>query len=215
MIYQVAWLRLLRLVFGASTAASAAVLAIFMGGLGFGSLLLGGRADRARNPLRLYAALELGIALTAAATPWLIAAARAAYIGMGGSSALGALGSTGIRLALSAVVLGVPALLMGGTLPAAVRAVESAEDVGRARMGFLYGANTLGAVLGAIAANFVFLEVLGTRRTIWSAAALNLAVALYAFTLVRRIVAGVPVSRGGALLHPSREGNGRKLDTFA
>ncbi len=46
LVYQVAWLKELRLIFGASTAASAAVLAVFMGGLGAGGLLLGKRAAK-------------------------------------------------------------------------------------------------------------------------------------------------------------------------
>ncbi|HKN57960.1 MAG TPA: hypothetical protein VJV97_03855, partial [Gemmatimonadaceae bacterium] len=54
LIYQTVWLRQFRLIFGASTAASAAVLAIFMGGLGFGGIFIGKRADRSRNPLALY-----------------------------------------------------------------------------------------------------------------------------------------------------------------
>ena len=61
LIYQAVWLRQFRLIFGASTAASAAVIAIFMGGLGLGSALLGKRADRSPNPLRMYGWLELGI----------------------------------------------------------------------------------------------------------------------------------------------------------
>src|SRR5438552_18546969 len=48
--YQTTWLRELRLVFGASTQASAAALAIFMAGLGAGSAWLGPRADRERRP---------------------------------------------------------------------------------------------------------------------------------------------------------------------
>ena len=36
LVYQVVWLREFRLVFGASTSASAAVLAVFLGGLGAG-----------------------------------------------------------------------------------------------------------------------------------------------------------------------------------
>ena len=51
LVYQVGWLREFRLIFGASTAASAAVLAIFIGGLGVGGLLLGPRADRHPRPL--------------------------------------------------------------------------------------------------------------------------------------------------------------------
>ena len=70
LIYQVAWLRMLRLVFGGTTAASAAVLAIFMGGLGFGALVLGRRADCTDRPLRLYATLELGVALARYSSCW-------------------------------------------------------------------------------------------------------------------------------------------------
>jgi spermidine synthase len=53
-VYQVCWLREFSLVFGASTAASAAVLAIFAGGLGVGGLVLGSRSDRQRRPLLFY-----------------------------------------------------------------------------------------------------------------------------------------------------------------
>src|SRR5258706_1190424 len=85
LVYQVAWVRELRLVFGASTAASAAVLAIFMGGLGAGGLVLGKRADRHPAPLSLYAHLELLVAVTAGLTPLLIAAVRWLYVAAGGS----------------------------------------------------------------------------------------------------------------------------------
>src|SRR6266540_3459189 len=54
LVYQIGWQRELRLVFGASTAASAAVVAVFMGGLGLGGWLIGPRADRSPNPLLFY-----------------------------------------------------------------------------------------------------------------------------------------------------------------
>lgn len=185
LVYQMAWLRLLRLVFGASTAANAAVLAIFMGGIGLGSLVLGPRADRSRNPLGLYARLEMGIAVAAGLTPLLAAAIRHLYLSWGGSSTLGLTGSTAVRLALAAVVLGVPAFLMGGTLPATVRAVTASRDIGRRGLGLLYAVNTLGAVLGALSTTFVAIEHLGIRRTIWVAALLNLLVAVFARALSR------------------------------
>src|SRR5690242_21824898 len=90
LVYQVAWLRDFRLIFGASTAASAAVLAIFIGGLGAGGLLLGPRADRHPRPLLLYAQLELIVAVSAAATPFLLMAVRYVYLASGGSTVLGA-----------------------------------------------------------------------------------------------------------------------------
>src|SRR3954466_10808071 len=77
LIYQTVWLRQFRLIFGASTAASAAVLAIFMGGLGVGGLIIGRVADRTENPLALYAVLELLVAASAALTPLLLIAIRA------------------------------------------------------------------------------------------------------------------------------------------
>src|SRR5437870_13558080 len=83
LVYQVGWLRDFRLIFGASTAASAAVLAIFIGGLGLGGLLLGPRADRHPRPLRLYAQLESIVAVSAAATPFLLAAVRNIYLASG------------------------------------------------------------------------------------------------------------------------------------
>src|SRR6266581_2675885 len=86
LVYQIGWLREFRLIFGASTAASAAVLAIFIGGLGFGGLLL--------------------------------ALVRQLYVAAGGTSRLGLAAGTIGRLVLSALVLAVPTIFMGGTLPA-------------------------------------------------------------------------------------------------
>ena len=69
LVYQVTWFREFRLIFGASTPATAAVMAIFMGGLGLGSAWLGKRADAKQRPLLFYGKLELGIGLLAILTP--------------------------------------------------------------------------------------------------------------------------------------------------
>ncbi len=201
LVYQVTWFRLFRLSFGSSTAASAAVLAVFMGGLGLGGLLLGRRADRSPRPLRFYALLEAGVALTAALSPWLADAAHAGYVAVGGTSALGDAGGTLVRLLLAALVLAVPTFLMGGTLPALARTVEGERDRARRTLAVLYGANTLGAVAGALVATFVTLERLGIRDSILAAAAANLLVAGAAALLARRLPAlpvDAPVQAGEA-----------------
>ncbi len=128
LLYQTTWLREFRLIFGSSTAASAAVLGIFMGGLGFGSALLGRRAESAKRPLAFYAGLEFFIAISAALTPALVWLIRAIYIGCGGTLAMGTFLSTCVRLLLTAVVLAAPTLLMGGTLPAMARFAVSDRD---------------------------------------------------------------------------------------
>jgi spermidine synthase len=185
LVYQVAWIREFRLIFGASTAATAAVLAVFIGGLGAGGFILGGRADRSSRPLALYGAFELGAAAFAALSPLLLWLVRMIYVGLGGSARLGWFAGNSLRLLLGALVLAGPTLLMGGAMPAAVAAVEVEEDVGRRNLALIYGLNTLGAVTGCLLANFVLLEMLGTRTTLWSATLLAVAVALTALAWSR------------------------------
>ncbi|MDY0059121.1 MAG: fused MFS/spermidine synthase [Myxococcota bacterium] len=186
LLYQTAWIRELRLIFGMSTLATASVLAVYMGGLGLGGLLFGRRVDRSPQPLRLYGLLEVGVALSAVLTPLLVWLAREAYLGLGGAAALGPTGSTVLRLLLAAGVLAVPTLLMGGTLPAAIRAVQTEADQSRSRAAVLYGVNTLGAVAGSGCSVFFLLEVLGVARLLAVGAALNALVAVLALMLARR-----------------------------
>src|SRR5258705_1183768 len=116
LVYQIAWFREFRMVFGASTAATAAVLAIFIGGLGAGSLVLGPRVDRHPKPVELYGRLELMIACFAAVTPGLLFVVRRLYVAAGGTEKLGMFGGTLTRLLLSGVLLAPPTLFMWGKL---------------------------------------------------------------------------------------------------
>ncbi|MFN0017536.1 MAG: fused MFS/spermidine synthase [Pirellulaceae bacterium] len=183
LVFQTAWLREFGLVFGASTPATAAVLAIFMGGLGLGNIILGKRVDAAPNPLRFYGWLELGISASAFLSPFVTMFVRSLYLGIGGQESLGIWGATFARLLFSALVLGLPTFLMGGTIAAAARAITAEHDRGRRHVGLLYGLNTLGAVLGTLLATFYLLEHWGIRASLWAACGCNLAVALTALVL--------------------------------
>lgn len=195
LIYQIVWTREFRLVFGASTAASAAVVAIFIAGLGWGGLVFGRRVEKSAAPLSVYAHLELGIAAFSAITPWLLSAARTIYVASGGSLALGTAGATIMRLALTGMVLGVPTFLMGGTLPAVARAVQTDQDGARRSVALLYGANTFGAVCGCLLANFALLEIFGARLTLWIACLLNALIAISARAVARTsAVAAAPAT---------------------
>ena len=185
LVYQTTWFREFRYIFGASTYATAAVLATFMAGLGIGSALLGRVADRKERPLAWYGMLEIGIAVSAALSPLLIAAARNIYLSVGGSATLGVPVATLLRLLLTVVVLGIPTVLMGGTLPAAARAVETHGDHGRRTLALLYGLNTLGAVAGVLLTTFVLLERFGNQNTLLIAALLNSIVAMIAIVAGR------------------------------
>jgi spermidine synthase len=189
LVYQMAWLREFRLIFGTSTAATAAVLAIFMGGLGFGGVILGPRSESKERPLEFYAQLELLIAAYTALTPIIILAMRQIYVTLGGTLAMGLGFGTVIRLLMSGLALGFPTFLMGGTLPAIARTVVRPEDTNRRPVGFLYGVNTLGAVAGAATATFYLFETWGNRTTLAFAALINIVVALAAFRISKTLPA--------------------------
>jgi spermidine synthase len=187
LIYETVWLRQFRLIFGASTPASAAVITVFIGGLGLGGALLGSRADRSRNPLTMYALLELGVTICAALTPILFWIVRAGYLTVGGSFAIGMIPATALRLLLAVLVLGAPTFLMGGTLPAASRAVERSGDSSRSGVAVLYALNTGGAVVGAMLATFLLLERLGNLRTLFAACGLNALVGVTALLIASSV----------------------------
>jgi spermidine synthase len=197
LVYQTAWQRMLRLIFGASTSASAAVIAIFLGGLGVGGAWLGKRAERARQPLSYYGTLEAGVAICAAISPFIVQLVERAYFASGGSARLGIVSATLLRLVLAVVVMGPAVVLMGGTLPAAARSVESNDDRARGRVALLYATNTAGAVVGALLGTFLLFELLGTRLTMLFAALINLLVAMTARAIGRN-ADPVPVAETAA-----------------
>jgi spermidine synthase len=198
LIYQTAWLREFRLFFGGATPATAAVLAIFMAGLGVGGALLGRRVESAPNPLRMYGLIELGVGVSALLTPLLLSVVRTLYSGTGGIAALGLAPATVLQLVLAALVLAVPCLLMGGSLPAAFKWVETEGDVQRGALGVLYGVNTLGALVGVLLSTFWLLEHWGIHATLFAAAAVNLLIGGTAWWVARGQASSVAVDAPAA-----------------
>jgi predicted membrane-bound spermidine synthase len=145
-----------------------------MGGLGLGNMVLGRRADAVASSLLMYARLELAISAIGMCSPFLVQIVRAVYLAIGGQELLGMFGATVIRLILAALVIGPATFLMGGTLPAAARSVTRSDDVSRSDVGWLYGLNTFGAVLGSLVSTFFLLEHFGNRETLLLAGAVNL-----------------------------------------
>ncbi|MBI1949984.1 MAG: fused MFS/spermidine synthase, partial [Acidobacteria bacterium] len=188
LIYEVAWVRSLELVFGATSFAVATVLAAFMGGLALGSAGMGRGAHRlARfHPLRVYAVVECLIGAAGLLIPLglqaLVPLYRQGWTHFHASFTLFSLW----RLALCGSVLLLPTALMGASLPIASRlaAAGAGGETGR-RVGFLYAANTFGAVAGCAAAGLALLPSIGLRRTEWLAVGLNLLAAGGAVLLAR------------------------------
>lgn len=186
LIYEVVWFQLLELVIGSSAVSLGVLLATFMGGMCIGSLALPRFAARSRHPLQLYALLELSIGL--------IGVLELFAIPLVGKLYSPAVGHGALALMLRAVVAGLcllpPTILMGATLPAIARWVESSPR-GISWLGFFYGGNIVGAVVGSVLAGFYLLRVHDQSVATYVAAALNLVVAGIAWTISLRAPSAV------------------------
>jgi predicted membrane-bound spermidine synthase len=191
LVYEVVWSRWLTDLVGASSSAQIVVITTYMAGLALGSWLFGGLADRVKRPERLYAALEVGIGLYAAAFPLLVKLAEMPYLALARGRYPESAGAiTALRVALAVALLVPPTALMGGTLPAAVRFLYGATADGasvRRTVARLYFLNSLGASLGAALTTFVLLPGLGLAGGGLVAVALNALAALAALRLSRRV----------------------------
>ena len=186
LIYEVVWARQLSLFLGITGFAHTAVITAYMAGLAGGSLFFGRRSDRLKNPLKIYAWLEIGVGLYAAVTPWMFTTLQVVYANVAGATGVEGTSGHFARFSIALLALLIPTFLMGGTLPLLVRGVVSElPDVGRitSRM---YGVNTLGAMSGTLLAGYVLLEQLGIRATIFIAVALNLGIALWVFLVLAK-----------------------------
>ncbi|HET6373529.1 MAG TPA: fused MFS/spermidine synthase, partial [Candidatus Polarisedimenticolia bacterium] len=211
LIYQVVWVRSLSLVFGGSHLAVTTVLSVFMGGLALGGFFLGARADRARRPLRLYAALEIGIASSAAVFHLLLQSYPSIYVPLARLAETNPLWLTVVRVALASLGMLVPTTLMGGTLPVLSRFVAGSREDARGHLAFLYALNTLGAVAGTLTAGFVLLPQVGVTRSVFVAVAINFLVGVVALIMPERAFgvdtgSGVsaPIPAGGDRPFPIR-----------
>jgi hypothetical protein len=177
LMYQVVWQRLLFGAVGVNIEAVTLIVAIFMLGLGLGSLA-GGRLSLLfpDQLAAVFAALELGIAAFGAVSIPLISIAGR----LAGAASLPAVAATLMLLLL------VPTLLMGATLPVLVAHVNRTfADVGRS-VGTLYFVNTLGSAIASLAVVLVLFAFVGLRTTVYLAVAINVTVAVLVGTSVIR-----------------------------
>jgi spermidine synthase len=180
LIYEIVWYQFLQLAIGSTTVSLGFLLATYMGGLCIGSIGLPRLRMVRQNPLRIYGFLELGIAAFGILVLVCMPLIDRVYIAAVGSGLPGML----LRGLISAICLLPPTILMGASLPAIVRWVESTPR-GVSWWGLLYGGNTVGAVVGCLLAGFYLLRIYDTAVATFAAAAINVAVALVSFALAR------------------------------
>ncbi len=180
LIYEIVWLQLLQLVIGSSAVSLSVLLGTYMGGMCLGSVFFARVISVKRNPLRVYALLELATGICGILVLFLLPLIEHLYLA-GVSSGLPSMLLRGVACALCLLL---PTLLMGATLPAISRWISGTPGAA-VWWGYLYGANIAGGVVGCFAAGFWLLRVYDMTFASYVAAALNVLVAAGALALER------------------------------
>ncbi len=178
LIYEIVWFQLLEFAVGSSAVSLGVLLGTFMGGLCLGSLLFSRVVPRRWHPLRIYAILELGIGILGILITWAMPWFDHFYAAIAHGSSSG----VPLRALVCGMCLLPPTLLMGATLPAIARWIETTPK-GVSWLGFFYGGNTVGAVAGCMLAGFYLLRHFDMSTSTYVAAALNLVVAVLGIAL--------------------------------
>jgi len=181
LVYEVTWQKCLAILLGSHSEATAAVLAIFLGGLAAGYSLFGrlttrrvAAAEARGRPARLlsfYGIVESSIGVYALCFPTLFAGAQGVSLALPHTSQGIAFA---IDVVLTALLIGPATVLMGGTIPVLTQALaRDLEDATRVHA-FVYAFNTAGAFAGAVAAGFFLIPWLGIHGVLYSMGAVNL-----------------------------------------
>jgi spermidine synthase len=181
-LYELVWLRLAMAAFGVTTALVSIVLSVFMAGLGLGSWGSGNMMRRFgdRIPaLRIYAALELLIGISALVVPLELRWGRELLQTVVPGSSFSYYVASGLWVAVTLIPW---CACMGATIPVGMQAIQRIRNQARRAFSFLYMANVSGAVLGALIPPLL-IELLGFHGTLKVGAACNGMLALGALIL--------------------------------
>ena len=183
--YEVIWQRLLKLILGNTTYATSITVAVFMGGLAFGAFLVRKKADAIKNKLLVYGCIELLVALFASLTPFFLKGMDSAYGFLFQSYMPSATVVLALQIIVSTVILAVPTVLMGTTLPLlASLVVRRAAHTGW-KTGVLYSVNTFGALVGVGATGFYLIRLLGVFPAYFIFVGLNAGIGIVSIFLSR------------------------------
>jgi spermidine synthase len=180
LIYEIVWFQLLELVIGSSAISLGVLLGTFMGGMCLGSIVLPRLISANHHPLRVYAFLEFGIGLIGLLALFGVPLINSVYTAWAGPGIIGIL----FRGVIAGICLLPPTILMGATLPAISRYLETTPQ-GVSWLGFFYGGNIAGAVLGSVLAGFYLLRVFDSAVATYVAVAVNVAVGLLGLVIAR------------------------------
>jgi len=162
LIYNTCWTRTFGLILGTTVKASSVSFAGFLLGLGLGAFLWTKLSHHFKNKHKAYAVLEILAALSSSIIGFLLMDKQDIL----SSLLLPSQHSFFIFQSISLLILIIiiPSLLLGATFPALMDAVNR-HLLASSKVAYIYGANTVGASIGAFLTGFIFIRQLGITDT--------------------------------------------------
>lgn len=208
LIYQVLFAKKLALVFGSTSTATLTIFATFLSGIALGSLIGGKFAHKLTRPVHTFAMIEGAIAAYGIFSPSLFDLIQTVYVALASGHPADSPMLLVLRIVLGALVLLIPTVLMGITLPLLARVLQAPGQRLGSKIGLLYFVNTAGAASAALLTSYALIPAIGVRSTTIIAALLNLFVALAAIELSKRFnsnethIVGAQARHGSQLPRP-------------
>lgn len=154
LVYEILWVRYLADLMGGTSLSQFVVLMVFMGGLSLGAILIGRLVDRGHNGLICYGILEVIVGIYAVLFPLLFTKVSGLFILVGSHFALGSSSLLLWKIFVASLLIAIPSVVMGGTLPAVARYLTRSQFELRRNISLLYAVNSLGAVMGILIGGF-------------------------------------------------------------
>ncbi len=173
LILEMVFFRLLSYTFGNTAYAASTVLAVFMGGLALGAATIGKWCNGRPASLRMYGFLELSIAGYSLAVPSIVNATTQMYVYICGRLQVQAGSLLPLQVGFAIFVVALPAVLMGGTLPAVAHFLSTRTEGFETAIDRVYAANTFGAAAGTLVAAYILIPAIGIRGALWFACGID------------------------------------------
>jgi predicted membrane-bound spermidine synthase len=168
LIYQAAWQRILTLYYSVENISTTLIVTVYMLGLGLGAIMGGRIAERATDKVRLYFFIELAIGLFG-----LVSMPFMEVVGKNTAA-----GGHLVSFACMFLLLCIPTMLMGMTLPLLTKIFNGVVNNFLQSLSYLYFINTLGAALGVLTTSYILISFGGLDISIYTAVAINICIAV-------------------------------------
>ncbi len=185
MIYEVAWTRSLLMVIGSSTYAFTLMLTSFLLGIFLGSLVCARFIDRVKEPILWFAIIQMLVGAASVLSMNLFNYVPGWNLQLNAAFPNDPNTALVARFVIAASMMMPLTFFLGAVFPAAVKScVKDLAAVGKS-VSSLYAANTLGAIIGAFAAGFALIPVMGVEKSLIAGTVINILTGMVMLLFVR------------------------------